>query len=387
MECFHASLSCLANGWGSEITSSTLSSHSGVSAKRMLRIASYTVSDEERVPGTSSLESLVGAFKALKVSPQTIKNWMKKGNFADESFEALKLDKTLDTLIDNPQFTARVKYVDDFNEQHPKKQLSIYRTLKKHYTDDALLQTIEKAKLSPETERIAAILQGEQLQEWSRIGYWPGAVYRFLFKQHSYDGIFASINWKIWTKYLDDYNAMHSAKQVSMYQVLKAHYADEGLVKVLEKAELAPETKKLASRLHAEQLHDWLRSGYSPENVYLLLFKRRLYEDTFASPAWSTWTKYLGNYNMLYPEKKMTLFAALRELYTEHRVLTMINHAKRSMSTKSIGLKLEKDSLNFGWTNVILPVICSAQRFSSVRRERSSSTIRTGALGSSTSMT
>ncbi|OWZ02056.1 Avirulence (Avh) protein [Phytophthora megakarya] len=102
--------------------------------------------------GDDALYNLIEAAKnepstwklATKLQIEQMEHWVKVGKDPDDVFHLFKLDKTGDKLFSNPEFTAWVKYVDDFNAKHVEEPASITPTLMNYYSEGILFKMQRK---------------------------------------------------------------------------------------------------------------------------------------------------------------------------------------------------------------------------------------------------
>ncbi|KAG6946116.1 hypothetical protein JG688_00016204 [Phytophthora aleatoria] len=102
-------------------------------------------------------------------------------------------------------------------------------------------------------------------------------------------------------------------------------------------------TKSTASSVEDDVLPFWVNSRKTPDEALVDL---RL--DKFSSldnPMWSTWTKYMGNYNERYPDKATTRIATFTRIFGDENVVTFLIASKAEDATKRLVTKLESAQL------------------------------------------
>ncbi|KAF1785300.1 hypothetical protein GQ600_3683 [Phytophthora cactorum] len=104
-----------------------------------------------------------------------------------------------------------------------------------------------------------------------------------------------------------------------MTPTLAKYFAEGGLLQLMWLRENGGDQK------HRKQCRDdvlpfWVNSRKTPDEALVDL---RL--DKFSSldnPMWSTWTKYMGNYNERYPDKATTRIATFTRIFGDENVVT-----------------------------------------------------------------
>ncbi|KAG4247681.1 hypothetical protein PC116_g4534 [Phytophthora cactorum] len=85
---------------------------------------------------------------------------------SEERAAALQLHKSGNALLNNPQLSVWMGYMNLFNKVNPTKKTSMVAALTAHYGDQGLTRIIEAAKKVPTTSTMAKHLQTEQIQRW-----------------------------------------------------------------------------------------------------------------------------------------------------------------------------------------------------------------------------
>ncbi|KAL4114314.1 hypothetical protein PRIC2_014637 [Phytophthora ramorum] len=321
-----------------------------VPAVRFLR-AGHTAPDEgeERAGlSVSMAEKAKTLLSSSTISTEKLQKWLSSGKNADTVFSRMKLTKAGDDLLSNPQFSVWIKYVDDLSAKYPAKATSAITTLTTQYGDDALYKLLESAKKLPRTENLATRLQTEQMQHWATVGKSPDDVFRLFGLRRAGNSILTNPKFISWTTYVDDVNALNPTKAKPMISTLRNYYDDDILFKMLDAAKKSDETKSIATKLEAQQLQGWLKSGNTPDSAFVHMGLGDVGDNVLASPLFSTWVKYLDDFNAQYSAKETTVLHVLTKRFKDERLAKIIAFGKTLDSTKAAATKLETQQLQ-GW--------------------------------------
>ncbi|KAL4086387.1 hypothetical protein PRIC1_014091 [Phytophthora ramorum] len=324
-----------------------------VPAVRFLR-AGHTAPDEgeERAGlSVSMAEKAKTLLSSSTISTEKLQKWLSSGKNADTVFSRMKLTKAGDDLLSNPQFSVWIKYVDDLSTKYPAKATSAISTLTTQYGDDALYKLLEAAKGVPRQENLATRLQAEQMQHWATVGKSPDDVFRLFDLQKAGNSILTNPKFISWTTYVDDVNALNPTKAKPMISTLRNYYDDDILFKMLDAAKKSDETKSIATKLEAQQLQGWLKSGKSPDNAFAQMGLSNVEDNLMASPLFSTWVKYLDDFNAQYSAKETTLFHVLTKRFEDEPLAKIIAFGKTLDSTKAVATKLETQQMQVWLTS------------------------------------
>uniref|UniRef100_H3H3I5 RxLR effector PexRD54 WY domain-containing protein n=1 Tax=Phytophthora ramorum TaxID=164328 RepID=H3H3I5_PHYRM len=253
----------------------------------------------------------------------------------------MQLTKAGDDLLSNPQFSVWIKYVDDLSAKYPAKATSAITTLTTQYGDDALYKLLESAKKLPRTENLATRLQAEQMQHWATVGKSPDDVFRLFDLQKAGNSLLANPKFTSWTTYVDNVNALNPEKAASTIPTLTTYYGDDILFKMLDAAKKSDETKSIATKLETQQLQGWLKSGKSPDNAFVQMGLGNVEDNLLASPLFSTWVKYLDDFNAQYSAKETTVLHVLTKRFEDEPLAKIIASGKTLDSTKAVATRLE----------------------------------------------
>ncbi|GMF55043.1 unnamed protein product [Phytophthora fragariaefolia] len=349
----------------------------GVTTGRKLhRTSSDGQNNEERMGnGVSVIGKLKGFVSSSKITDEVLQGWAAKGKPVGKVFSRLHLTNLGDYLLENPQFMAWVKYVDDFNTMNPTKKSSVIPTLISRYGDDGLFRMVEAAKKVSATKDIAARLEAEQLQYWVAIGKSADDVFNVFNLAKAGKGLFTDLDFTTWIKYVDDINAKNPNKPVSTTDILIKHYNEDALAKLILLAKNTEATKSVAVKLETAQFNDWINHGKSaddvfkllnldksvvpksgnaatklqtsqiqrylaekesPDEVFWLLGLENEAENVFKNPLFSSWMNYLNVFNKQNPKKQVFWYRSLERHIGYYHLERMIDQAMRNPSTEKI---------------------------------------------------
>ncbi|GMF29046.1 unnamed protein product [Phytophthora lilii] len=106
---------------------------------------------------------------------------------------------------------------------------------------------IMKALLNPKPANMAKILQTE---EWFRKGFQPNTVFSILMVNIAKKDLLASLEFKLWTKYVSSFNHYNPNENVKMLNILGTNYDDQDWM--LSRAMKVERTKDIATKLCGE---------------------------------------------------------------------------------------------------------------------------------------
>uniref|UniRef100_H3H6F3 RxLR effector PexRD54 WY domain-containing protein n=1 Tax=Phytophthora ramorum TaxID=164328 RepID=H3H6F3_PHYRM len=110
---------------------------------------------------------------------------------------------------------------------------------------------------------------------------------------------------------------------------------------MLDAAKKPDETKSIATKLEAQQLQGWLKSGKSPDSAFVQMGLGNVEDNLMASPLFSTWVKYLDDFNAQYPAEKTALLHLLTKRFEDEPLAKIIAFGKTLDSTKAVATRLE----------------------------------------------
>ncbi|POM65852.1 Secreted RxLR effector peptide protein, partial [Phytophthora palmivora] len=108
------------------------------------------------------------------------------------------------------------------------------------------------------------------------------------------DKLFESPVFSAWLSYLDKVNAANPDE--SMFLVLKAHYGDKGMEKMITIANANKRTESIASKLKEEI---WRSQGKSDDDIFNIFKLKEKGGDMFKTTEYAAWASYATKLNKL----------------------------------------------------------------------------------------
>nr|QMU24878.1 PaRXLR54 [Phytophthora agathidicida] len=174
---------------------------------------------------------------------------------------------------------------------------------------------------------------------WMKKGVDADDVFIKLKLPQTGDKILESPKFFVWAKYVNDYNAKFPDKQASTIPLLTHNLGGEAkLAKALLEATKVESTRSFATALQTEQLTSWVQKKYSADKVFKALNLNKGLEGLPSNPLLSVWTRYVDKFN---PSEKTTLFATLRNHYSEKTLSQFIISTEKAPRTKEWAADLQ----------------------------------------------
>ncbi|KAE8907035.1 hypothetical protein PF002_g18080 [Phytophthora fragariae] len=126
---------------------------------------------------------------------------------------------------------------------------------------------IEAGAKNWKTEDLATKLQTQQVQHWLTTAIDPDDVFRIMTLDKVKKDILSNPAFSAWAKYAGDFNAKYPEQPTSMIPTLLNHYSDAALFILTETAKNVKETKSIATKLHEQLVHVWLKSRKTPDDT------------------------------------------------------------------------------------------------------------------------
>ncbi|OWZ23149.1 RxLR effector protein [Phytophthora megakarya] len=306
--------------------------------KRVLRAhTTSNANDEERL--IPSLDKIFeGGSKVINYV--TLKHWLWANKPVDKALDTLKLNTGVEKALLNPNLKTLDKYVNMFNEKHPKQQISLAGVLISRYGDEALTKAIIKALETENSKNIAIKLQKQQMEGWLNSQLSIGNV---LDKPKLNTGVENAIlhpNLKILDNYVSMFRKKNPEQHVSLTGTLASRYGDEPLAMALLTARHTDNSNMFLKRLQAGQLADW---GYSRKPVNEVFALLKIKDDdirALISPKLVTLNKYIVLSDIISRERT-DLFTALRTGFGPDNFAILLSRAMDDPDTAATALKYQ----------------------------------------------
>nr|KAH7495965.1 RxLR effector protein PSR2 [Phytophthora ramorum]KAH7496246.1 RxLR effector protein PSR2 [Phytophthora ramorum] len=318
---------------------SRIANHDQFAAIGSLRL--YEDDDgEERVNLPSSV---IEKAKALVSTATTkkLQTWLKNGKSVDDVFIRLTLTRAGDKLLDNPQFTTWLTYVDDFTAKYPGKTTSAIASLTTHYGDEAVVKILDAAKKVTGTRGVATKLEAAQMQTWLAAGNSADDVFTLLKLNKAGDDILSNPAFASWNTYLKTFNAAHPDQKTSAFAKLTSQYGEVGVSRVVEAALKVKSSSAIAKTVQAEQFERWMAGGQSTGGVFTFLALDKAGDELLGNPLLNTFTKYMNIHNKRNPDQEITLIGTLTTHYGDVGLSKLLAAGRNVPSTSNLATSLD----------------------------------------------
>ncbi|KAG3169334.1 hypothetical protein PC128_g19185 [Phytophthora cactorum] len=297
------------------------------------------------IEGAKQVSSTASIAKRLE--SELMQLWLGQKHSVDDVFKLLKLDEAGDQLFAQPQVVAWAKYVDEFNELHPDKQVSLFSALTARYpNEETLVKMLIAAKKSPSVENIAVRVQSEQTKLWQANKKSPADVFKLVKLDEEGPTLLTSPLFKSWLQYTDEYNMINWKETVSSISTLRTHYSDDVLAKMSLAADKTPSTQNFAKRLRSELLREWYDTLKPGDFVFKALKLDKTTSKVFERPLFALWKEYMEFVSLKDPRIKVNMLTPLIKVYGERKLVKILTTAENVPSTNTIATNLQEALLN-----------------------------------------
>ncbi|OWZ21490.1 RxLR effector protein [Phytophthora megakarya] len=281
---------------------------------------------------------------ATRLETAQLKMWLDNGESADNVFELLKLDQDPKNFIlkDKHLLQTWVSFINFIVERASNKRFvkaalaENLDSLEYRFEDIPLNRILNMAKKFPSLKAPATKIQTKKIRGYFANKNTPGHVFRLLGLDDEGDDILSTSQFTSWLQYVENFNRQHG-QQVSWFIPLHHAYKVERL---FLQAIRTPSTLKIGKTLEKEWIKYWIGEKMSPKHTIVLLLAPD--DEALISPALTTWSKYLEEFNKEYPAEKITMIDGLRANYNDFELLTMFKTAQSDPNTKKLASNLEK---------------------------------------------
>ncbi|KAG7387331.1 hypothetical protein PHYPSEUDO_014425 [Phytophthora pseudosyringae] len=205
---------------------------------------------------------------ATKMQTETIKGVFASKESPEKVFTVIGLGDAQDNLLGIPLFSAWLNYAKVFNKEHPTQQESWAMTLHLNYQFPGIESMIKKGMQDLSTVNLAKMVERAWMKEW--LEWWeksPSNAFSLLHLDEAGQKTFASPKFKLWAKYLNDFNQRYPNERTTMIDAIRANYSDRQLLRIFNAAKQDPSTEKLASNLENAMLDKWLVAKENPASL------------------------------------------------------------------------------------------------------------------------
>ncbi|POM71238.1 Avirulence protein (Avh) [Phytophthora palmivora] len=292
---------------------------------------------------------------ATRLQTEQMNMWKRDDITADELFQIYRLH---DGVPAYPAINIWMRYADEFA---PGTKTTLFETLQKHYSDNALSQVVIAMMKVPSTEKWAVDLQKQQIRLWLDKLESPENVFKLLMLDKGADNLLANPQFKVWTGYAIEFRKHAPGTQMSVIDTLMKNYTPKNMATIINTAKQNPNTKRMAQYMQADevklvetlyvakvekikeewnqQIRVWLDRMEPPENVFKILKLDKEADNLLANPQMKVWTKYTKKFKDRTKEMHLTvtegiLSDTLLKYYNPEHLATFIATAKKNPNTE-----------------------------------------------------
>ncbi|OWZ09200.1 Avirulence (Avh) protein [Phytophthora megakarya] len=191
---------------------------------------------------------------AIKIQKAKIESYHASNESPSSVFQLLGLENEGIHILSTSQFKLWMKYVEDFNKRNLKQE-SWYSILSDEYSVERM---IEQAMLSPSTVKIGEMLETEYIKYQVGQKTPPERTFFLLGLKKADDKTLITPAFKLWTRYLNEFNKRYPEEKVTMIEGLRANYYDISLLYMFKTARNDPTTETLVTNLENALINKWL---------------------------------------------------------------------------------------------------------------------------------
>ncbi|KAL4166329.1 hypothetical protein KRP22_013592 [Phytophthora ramorum] len=258
---------------------------------------------------------------ATKLEQVQLNKWMSEGKTADDIFALLKLNNEEGKLLQSPMLRTWISYVD-LQGKNPYDMILV--KLSTHYDEAGLAKMLTTAKQDGTAYSIVRKLEEVQLKNWLSDGKTADDVFKLLQLNKDGDTVFASSVWSVWSSYLTKLDKENADEL--MFVVLKKHYGDEGVAKMVSVANKEASTKNIGRKLEEEL---WRSQGKDGDDIFKLLKLDEEGQKFFESPVLSTWISYVTKLNKFNKQNPGAISQLEKRFGGDIELARMIGFAKQ----------------------------------------------------------
>ncbi|KAG6583297.1 putative RxLR effector [Phytophthora cinnamomi] len=289
-----------------------------------------------RVEGTKTV--------AIKLQDQLAKAWLNSGKSPGDAFVKLGLGEPVSNLLERPLFSSWLKYTNAYSEKYPHEKATAIETLTQKFGDKQVAQMLGMAKSKDSTRSIATNLESAQLEMWFR-GEKSVNDVLVLLRLYSVGDFGGDSLLNTWVSYMNVFLKDNPGEVTSMLTKLETQFSDRPFHQILQAGMKFSSMESAATKIQAEKIQGYLASNQSPHKVFEWLNLDNVGIDLPGDPLFTTWMKYVKDFNKNNPKRQESVFTPIRESYNYHE--EMINKAMNNPSTVKIAEQLEREQSKY----------------------------------------
>ncbi|KAF4045392.1 hypothetical protein GN244_ATG02134 [Phytophthora infestans] len=227
---------------------------------------------------------------ASKVVNAQLKSWLSSGVTIDDAFKLLQLNTVKkDDILKSPMLSAWMAYAR-MNKQDPNELL--FSTLKSRFSDEEIIKMIVAARGDPKLWPSLGGLARMQLTSWQRADKSADDMFQLLKLRDGDEKPFDNPVFNTWVSYVTNLHQERTDEVI--FSVMKKHYGEERLEKILGQATQSANTNSIALNLEKEL---WKSQGKTADDVFKALKLDKKGDNLFEDPAIRTWVYFVNKLN------------------------------------------------------------------------------------------
>ncbi|POM73760.1 ABCF/EF-3b transporter-like protein, partial [Phytophthora palmivora] len=264
------------------------------------------------------------------------KGWQKNGNSADDVFTLLKLDVEDALFLKSPVLDTWTSYVTKLKKDP--NQL-MFLKLETRYDDEGVAKVLLATKNDYTTRNAATTLENLLFQKWMSKDNSADGIFALLRLNKEGDKLFENPVFTTWESYVAKLDKANPDE--AMFSVLKTHYSDQGLVKLVEIAKTNRRTENIAAKLQEEI---WRNQGKTADDIFDLLKLNEKRGEMFATPEFTTWVAFVTKLNKLSKSPdEFPAISALTKRFGDVELARMLGRSKQDALRNKDLLKMVSD--------------------------------------------
>ncbi|KAF4027525.1 hypothetical protein GN244_ATG20859 [Phytophthora infestans] len=239
--------------------------------------------------------------------------WLRDGKTTDDVAKLLGLNADKgESFLRNAALPTWLSYVRRSNKD-PNEVL--FLELQSRFSDAKLARVLVAASRDGNVKISVTALQKLQLSNWLGRKNTADDIFRHLGLSKEGEKLLESSMFNTWVSYVklvDDTNV-----DALVFSVMKKHYSDEILEKMIVQAKTMSSTRTVASNLEAEM---WRSQGRTADDIFKFLRLDEAGDDLFEATTIDTWISYVEKLNKYEKHPQKTLHAKIQAAMKGHSV-------------------------------------------------------------------
>ncbi|KAG6616539.1 Secreted RxLR effector peptide protein [Phytophthora cinnamomi] len=172
----------------------------------------------------------------------------------------------------------------------------------------------------------------------------PDSVFRLLNLDKAGDNLLASPLFTTFTKFTDAYHANNLGSKMTTIWIVRDHYDDFDVAKMILAAEKTSSSASAAKRMEGVLFKNWMASPNTPDDAFKTLKLDQVGIDKlFEAPMFNYWMKFMDDYVKAFPAKNIKR-TMLVTTYNDQDLWRLIEAAKNNPETKEMGAQRHPSS-------------------------------------------